>query len=394
MKPKKAEETGMTRREFIKKAAIGSAAVAVGAYGLKELLGAPRLPRASDQQAAPAQLGKFSREASHYISLGENVRCRLCPNNCSLQPDQTGLCRVRVNKGGRLYTLVFGNPASSPHIDPVEKKPLFHFLPGSAAYSLGTAGCNLRCLNCQNWQMSQSAPEDVQSVDMPPGTVVENSLRDGAESIAYTYNEPSIFYEYMLETAKAAKARGVRNIMVTNGYINREPMEELTPYLDAAHVDLKCFGDGTYMKLNAGTLRPVLDTISLLHEKGVWFEIVHLVVPTWTDDIGVFREMAGWLVKNIGPEHPFHISRFFPQYKLDKLPPTPTDYLIKARKAAMEEGLSYVYVGNAPELYLEDTSCPKCGKVVIARSGYTITNNHMQGGVCGFCGQSIAGVWG
>jgi pyruvate formate lyase activating enzyme len=383
----------ISRREFIKRAALGAAAFAAAAYGINELLRMPRLPPISEEPPAPEDLGRWSRQAAHYIRLGENVRCGLCPNNCTLAPNQRGICRVRVNKGGTLYTLVFGNPVAE-NFDPVEKKPLFHFHPGSGSYSIGTAGCNLRCLNCQNWQMSQYTPEETQNKDIPPEAAVQNAIRLGAKSIAYTYNEPTVFFEYMLKSARLARQAGIRNIYVSNGYINPAPLDELCQSIDAAHIDLKSFSDDTYMRLNAGRLQPVFDTIGILHSKGVWFELIHLVVPTWTDDIGQFRDMTRWIVKNVGPDYPLHLSRFFPQYKLTNLPPTPTEYLVAARKVALEEGLHYVYVGNAPQLGFEDTICPKCGKVLVARRGYSILEKNLENGNCRYCGERIAGRWG
>jgi len=385
---------GMTRREFLGKAALGAACVGAGGYLVNELLlkKQPAKPASDVIQAAPEELWKWSREAYNYVKLGEEVRCGLCPNACLLQDGQRGTCRVRVNKNGRLYSLVYGNPCSV-HVDPIEKKPLFHFLPGTTAFSIATAGCNFRCLNCQNWEISQKAPEETTNVELMPEDVVATALKSGANSIAYTYNEPTVFYEYMLDTSKAARQRGVRNVWVTNGYMNPEPLEELCKVLDAAHVDLKSFRDETYMKLNAGRLQPVLDTLKTLHKNNVWFEVINLVVPTWTDDLDMIGEMSRWLVKNIGPDYPLHISRFFPLYKLTKLPPTPTDFLVKARETAMGEGIHYVYVGNVPELNLEDTICPKCGKTVIGRRGYTVTANNLQDGTCKNCGEKIAGVW-
>jgi pyruvate formate lyase activating enzyme len=382
----------MTRREFIKSAAIGAAAIAAGAYGINELMNRSTTPAIGGATAAPSGLWKWSKEAYNYLSLGEDVKCGLCPNSCMLRPDERGICRVRVNKGGRLYSLVYGNPAAE-HLDPVEKKPLFHFLPGTSAYSIGTAGCNLRCLNCQNWQISQSPPEDTENADMMPDAVVQNALKQGASSIAYTYNEPTVFYEYMTDTGRLAKAKGLRNIWVSNGYINPGPLDDLCSVIDAAHIDLKSFDDDTYAKLNSGRLQPVLDTIKQLHKNEVWFEMIHLVVPTWTDKMDAFKDMVEWIVSNVGPDRPLHISRFFPQYRLTKLPPTPTDYLSQARDAALDAGLRYVYVGNVPELKMEDTICPKCGKVVVGRYGYTITENNLQGGACRFCGEKVAGFW-
>jgi len=390
---KKAQaQRGITRREFLKKAALTGAAIAVGAWGLNDILKRPRLPTVGDEPPAPTQLWKWSKEAYNYVSLGENVRCGLCPNNCTIGPGGRGVCRARANVGGKLYSLVYGNPAAV-HLDPVEKKPLFHFLPGSNAFSIGTAGCNFRCLNCQNWQISQFTPEQTENMDMMPQQVVDDAVGQSAKSIAYTYNEPTVFYEYMLDTSRLARQKGLRNIMVSNGYMNREPQDELTKVLDAVHIDLKGFDDNIYMKLNAGTLQPVLDSIKAYHDKGVWFEIIHLAVPTWTDDIDVFKRMVKWLLDNIGPDYPLHISRFSPQYKLTNLPPTPTDYLVKARQAAIDVGLHYVYVGNAPELNMEDTICPKCGKTVLERRGYTILANNLVDSRCKFCGERIPGVW-
>ncbi len=384
--------SSVTRREFLKKTALAAAAMAAGAWGLSELLKRPALPTVSGVGGAPKDLWRWSREAYDYASFGDSVRCGLCPHTCSLQPEGRGVCRVRVNKGGKLYSLAYGNPAAV-HVDPVEKKPLFHFLPGSSSYSIGTAGCNLRCLNCQNWQLSQSAPEETDNQDLMPDRAVAAAQAAGSKSIAYTYSEPVVFYEYMLDTARLARAAGVRNVMVTNGYINRGPLERLCGHLDAAHIDLKGFDDDTYMRLNGGTLRPVLDTIKAFHENGVWFEAVHLAVPTWTDKIDLFREMAKWLHSNTGPDHPLHISRFHPQYKLANLPPTTTDYLIQAHEVAVDEGLNYVYVGNAPELRLMDTICPRCGKVAVARRGYTVLEYNLADGACKYCGEKIPGVW-
>jgi len=382
----------VTRREFLKKAALAAAALAAGAWGFSELLKRPTLPTVSGEHRAPRDLWKWSREAYDYTSFGDSVRCSLCPHTCSIQPEGRGICRVRVNKGGRLYSLAYGNPAAV-HVDPVEKKPLFHFLPGSTSYSIGTAGCNFRCLNCQNWQLSQFTPEETENQDLMPDRVVAAALEAGSKSIAYTYSEPVVFYEYVLDTAKLAREAGVRNVMVTNGYINREPLKRLSEHLDAAHIDLKGFDNDVYMRLNAGTLQPVLDTLKAFHENRVWFEAIHLVVPTWTDKIDHFREMVKWLYSNIGPDHPLHISRFYPQYKLTNLPQTPTEYLLEAHKAALDEGLNYVYVGNAPELNLEDTICPKCGNVAVARRGYTVTEYNLEDGACKNCGEKIPGVW-
>ncbi|MBD3389207.1 MAG: AmmeMemoRadiSam system radical SAM enzyme [Candidatus Altiarchaeales archaeon] len=385
----------MSRREFLKKAAVGAVGLGAGGYIVNELSkGKPesRPNGGSEVTAAPSELWKWSREAYDYRDLGGTVRCGLCPNTCSLQPGQRGICRVRVNHGGRLYSLVYGNPCSV-HVDPIEKKPLFHFLPASKAFSIATAGCNLRCLNCQNWEISQYPPEETENGELFPDAVVAGALQQGCKSIAYTYNEPTIFYEYMYDTSVIAREEGVRNLWITNGHMNEEPLERFCTVLDAANVDLKGFRDNIYLELNGGSLQPVLKTLKTLHENRIWFEITNLIVPTWTDDLDVIGEMSRWIVKNIGGDYPLHFSRFHPQYKLTKLPPTPLEVLTNARDIASDAGLNYVFVGNAPQLQLEDTICPRCGRTVIGRAGYRITENNLQDGNCRFCGEAIAGVW-
>jgi len=309
-----------------------------------------------------------------------------------LQPNDRGICRNRINKNGKLYTLAYANPCAV-HVDPIEKKPLSHFLPKTTAYSIATAGCNLRCLNCQNWQISQSRPEDTRNVDLPPERVVAEALRYGSKSIAYTYSEPIVFYEYMIDSARLARKQDLRNVWVTAGYINTSPLRELCKVLDAANVDLKSFSDETYAKLNGATLKPVLETLKTLAKERVWFEVTNLVVPTWTDDLNMIAEMSGWLYKNIGPDYPIHFSRFQPQYKLTHLPPTPVEVLEKARKTALDAGMKYVYIGNVPGHDAQNTYCPKCGNLVIKRQGYDVDLSGFDNGVCRKCGESIAGVW-
>jgi pyruvate formate lyase activating enzyme len=299
---------------------------------------------------------------------------------------------VRVHKDGKLYSLVYGNPASV-HVDPVEKKPLYHFYPGTGVFSMGYAGCNLHCLNCQNWEISQRRPEDLRTYSLFPEQAVASAVKSRSLSLAYTYNEPSVTYEFMLDTARAARAKGLKNISVTNGYINREPLLEFCRYLDAANVDLKSFSDRTYRTLNFGKLQPVLDTLKLLKEKGVWFEITTLIVPTYTDDPDMIREMCRWIRRTLGPDYPLHFSRFHPQYKLDHLPATPPSKLLRARAIAMEEGLHYVYIGNYRTGEGSNTYCPQCGEPVIERVGYVIKRMNLEAGRCGTCGREIAGRW-
>jgi pyruvate formate lyase activating enzyme len=346
------------------------------------------------QNDAPKNLWKWSKEAYHYIDLGENLECKLCPNECKMEPESRSKCKVRVHKNGKLYTLVYGNPAAV-HVDPIEKKPLYHFYPGTGVFSLGFAGCNLQCLNCQNWELSQKKPEELKRISLFPEEAVMTTIQSRCKSIAYTYNEPSVVYEFMLDTSKLAGGSNVKNVWVTNGYINREPLLEFCKYLDAANVDLKSYSEEIYKKLNYGKLQPVLDTLQLLKEKGIWFELTTLIVPTYTDDMIMIREMCKWISKNLGPDVPLHFSRFGPQYKLEQLPSTPPSKLIEARKIAMEEGIRYVYIGNyrTPDGSGSNTYCPDCKETVIERIGYLVTKNTLKTGKCGNCDFPIAGRW-
>jgi pyruvate formate lyase activating enzyme len=386
----------LTRREFIKKGVIGVCGLALGSYALNRY----SVRAVTDKYSlafkndAPSELWKWSKEAEFYSSLQDAVQCNLCPHECTIGLNDRGFCRARANKDGKLYTLVYGNP-SAVHNDPIEKKPLYHFLPGTAVLSISTSGCNLRCKNCQNWNISQFKPEETQNADLMPEEVVKNALELGSKSIAYTYGEPNIFYEYMLDSSKLAKKAGLRNVSVTAGYINEKPLRKLCRYLDASNIDLKGFTEEFYVKVTEARLKPVLDSIKILKDEGVWFEVTNLIVPTLSDDEGLYREMVKWLFKNVGPDHPVHISRFHSAYKLTHLPATSVGLLHKLRDIAMEEGMHYVYIGNIPDNLNKgkDTICPNCGKFAIRRKGYSITEFNLIDGVCKFCGFAIAGVW-
>jgi len=343
--------------------------------------------------ALPPRVGsKWTREAQFYASTPRGVRCLLCPNECDLKEGESGDCRNRVNRDGKLYSVAYGNPCAV-HIDPVEKKPLLHFLPGSRALSIATAGCNLACLNCQNWTISQKSPDETRNYDLLPGPLVETCLREQCESIAYTYSEPLTFYEYTYDSSVLARQKGIKNILVTAGYINPEPLKKLCRVIDAANVDLKSFSDDIYLRLNGGKLQPVLDTLLTMKKEGVWLEITNLVVPSWTDDPDMIKRMCGWLLKNGFADTPLHFSRFTPSYKLTQLPPTPVNILNEARTIAKNEGLHYVYVGNVPGLDADDTFCPSCRAKVVERQGYRIVDQHINIGKCAFCGAPVAGVW-
>ncbi|MDD4064782.1 MAG: AmmeMemoRadiSam system radical SAM enzyme [Bacteroidales bacterium] len=276
---------------------------------------------------------------------GSKVTCLLCPHYCVIPEGKTGKCRTRINKEGVLYSLAYGNPCSVA-IDPIEKKPLYHFLPGSQVLSIATAGCNFRCLNCQNWTISQASPENIDHYDLSPGQIINMALRHKTPSIAFTYTEPTVFYEYMFDIAVKAHEKGLKTIMVSNGYINSGPLEALCPYIDAANIDLKCFDDKMYRRLTGGKLQPVLDTLLTLQKAGVWTEITHLVIPGMTDNPVWFESMCRWLVDNGFASAPLHISRFFPAYKLAHLPPTPVEKVMKEKEIAEKCGLKFVYPGN------------------------------------------------
>lgn len=325
------------------------------------------------------------------MKTGRTVRCELCPRFCSLAPGQRGQCRARENLGGELVTLVYGNPCAV-HVDPIEKKPLSHVLPGTRTFSIATAGCNLHCRFCQNWQISQRPPEETHNHNLPPAAVVEQAVGNNCPSISYTYTEPMVFYEYTYDTSALAREKGLKNVLVTAAYINEGPLRELCPVIDAANVDLK--GDAEYYrKVVGGTLDPVLRSLEVMREMGVWIEITNLVVPTLNDRPEQIEWLAGWVHDHLGPDTPLYFSRFQPLYRLRNLPPTPAETLRMAREIALSEGLRYVYTGNLPGDPGENTVCPNCGKTVIGRTGYRVREKNLQDGKCGFCGQSIAGLW-
>ena len=331
--------------------------------------------------------------AKYWKKLENNkVQCLLCPHNCILKPGQTGICKTRINEEGTLYTIAYANPVAV-HLDPIEKKPLIHFYPKSKAFSIATAGCNLSCKNCQNWEISQSSPLELDSYYLPPQQVIELAIKYKAKSIAYTYTDPVAFYEYTLETAKLAHKNNLKNVLISAGFINEEPLRELAPYIDAANIDLKSFDNEIYKKLNAGELGAVLRTLKILKEYNVWLEITNLIIPGWTDDLEMIRKMCKWLVENGFEQTPLHFSRFYPTYKLQNVPPTPVETLEKAIEIAHSEGMQFVFIGNVWGHPAENTYCPKCGKKIIEREGFDVKEYHIKDGKCEFCGNPIPGVW-
>lgn len=417
--------SALTRRAVIMGSVAGCASLAGAASWLGWL-------RKLTEDVAPADVFKgdapgaetwalwrkrgWVKEASHCIKLGRNVQCKVCPNNCTLAPGDRSHCRNKVNMEGTLYTMAYANPCTF-HVDPIEKKPLFHFLPGTPSFSLATSGCVFRCLNCQNWEISQKKPEETKDctgpefrlrLPLPRGitqselsrlslfpddlAAVAQALR--CPSISYTYSEPTAYYEYALDCCRAARARGVKNVLVTCGSIEERSFRDLAQHVDAAHVDLKGFDEQTYRKLNSGKLNTILNILKIYHSLGIWFELINLVVPTYTDDLEMIRRMCGWILDNLGPDRPLHFSRFHPQHKLDYLPPTPVETLVRAREIATAAGLRYVYIGNVRDVPdAETTFCPGCRKAVVKRDIFAVTELELEAGRCKFCQTKIAGIW-
>lgn len=380
----------MRKRDFLRWCTAGMA----GVCGMRPLTGVlrPEIGAWMNPRPQGEDLWKWSKEALFAEQVGDSVRCLKCPNGCVIPRGGTGLCRNRVNVRGRLYSIAYGNPCAV-HVDPIEKKPLMHFLPGTRAFSIATAGCNLACLNCQNWQISQVSPKETDNEDLMPQAVVDECRRTECASIAYTYGEPITFFEYAYDTAVIAHSKGIRNVWKSNGYIEETPLRMLCKVIDAANIDLKSFDQSLYARLNAGQLQPVLRTLKVFHEMHVWLEITNLVIPGWTDDLDMIRRMCAWLCSNGLDEAPIHFSRFVPLYKLNQLAPTPVKRLEEARSVAMKEGMKYVYIGNVPGHAAEHTYCHNCKKMIVERRGYSIVTNNIKKGRCRYCSAQIPGVW-
>ncbi len=333
------------------------------------------------------------KEAMLYRQLDqERVHCFLCSQHCRIDPEGIGKCGVRQNRGGKLFSLVYGKLIAR-HVDPVEKKPLFHFLPGSTSYSIATAGCNFECAFCQNADISQSPPVSggIYGRSATPGEIAEQAKSEGCASISYTYTEPTIFMEYALDVAVLAKERGLENIFVTNGYMSREALDAASPLLGAANVDLKAFSDAFYREKCGASLKPVLATLERMKEKSIWLEVTTLVIPGLNDGEEELRQIAEFLV-GLGAETPWHVSRFFPAYNMTGVQATPVRTIRRAREIGLEAGLRYVYTGNAPGDEGENTFCHRCGALLIARVGYRVQKHNLEGGVCAKCGTAPAGV--
>jgi pyruvate formate lyase activating enzyme len=368
-------ELFLERREFLKSAAVlpcfcGS------------LLGAPA-----------ANDARFTVEAKFYEKLpSKKVNCHLCSRECVIDDAGRGYCGVRENRGGKYYSLVHSRICSMA-VDPIEKKPLFHFAPGARAFSVATAGCNFNCKMCQNWEISQSRPEQLRSEYIPPQRLAELARQNRCLSIAFTYNEPTVFTEYVLDAAAAAREAGVRSVMISNGYARPEPIAEICKRVDAIKIDLKAFSEKFYREIANGEMKPVLNTIAAIKKHGTWLEIVYLVIPTLNDSDQEFRGMAQWVKAAVGPDVPVHFSQFHPEYLLRNLPVTPVATLERAKAICDAEGLRYVYLGNVPGHPAENTRCPKCGRVIVERAGFTVKAFNLTKGKCKFCQNPIPGMW-
>lgn len=334
-------------------------------------------------------------EAYLYEPLKEKkVKCNLCSHRCIIKEGKRGICGVRENQGGILKTLVYGKLIAS-HIDPIEKKPLFHFMPGSLSYSIATVGCNFKCLFCQNADISQM-PSDHNGMitgDLyAPEDVVDAAIKGNCKSIAYTYTEPTIFFEFAFDTAKLAHAKGIKNVFVTNGYMTSEAVHMISPYLDAANVDLKAFNKSFYKEVVKARLEPVKKTLKVMKSLGIFLEVTTLLIPGLNDDKKELEKLALFLVKSLGPETPWHVSAFYPTYRLTDRPPTPVETLVMAREIGIKAGLRYVYIGNVPSEDGENTFCYKCRKLLINRLGFSIIKNVLENGRCPYCGAQIDGI--
>jgi len=334
-----------------------------------------------------------AKRSPWFSRIDENVvRCELCPSLCELSEGERGPCRVRENREGEVYTLVYGNPTLVQE-DPVERKPFFHVLPGSRALSISTAGCNLACEFCEVWDMALVNPEEVHAYDMPPEKVIEHALAAGLPSVSYAFGEPVAFFEYMSAVAEQARKAGLLNLMHTAGYIQPEPLRSIASKLDAVNFDLKGFDANFYREYVGGEFAPVLKSLRLLHESGVHIEITTIIIPTLNDDMAIIREMCEWIVSELGADIPLHFARFYPLYRLSALPRTPASTLEKARDTALDAGLKFVYLAKVTGHEGENTFCPECGKIVISRAGFVIEDINLENGSCNYCGSVLPGLW-
>ena len=383
-----------TRRDFLAGLAGSCAACALGTAGGRRAEGAPAGPQVLADRRFHFKAGELHPQpARWYEKLPESwVRCGLCPHGCRISEDERGTCGTRENRGGKLFTLIHSRPCSIA-LDPVEKKPFFHVLPGSEALSLATPGCNLWCKACQNWEIAQARPEQIPTTTLTPADAARLARLNGAPLIACTYTEPVIASEYVHDIAVAGQGLGVRTVMVSNGYIQEEPLRDLAQVIAAYKVDLKGFDPAFFKQHCGGQLEAVLETLRRLRKLGLWTEIVALIIPTQNDSVAEIRGLARFVRDDLGAEVPVHFTRFHPAYRLANLPSTPVATLDRCRDVAMDEGLKFVYVGNVPGHPGEHTYCPDCGEVIIRRLGMAVVRNRLRRGACPDCGRAIPGIW-
>lgn len=425
MNPLTLQDIPLTRRGFLAKSLTHLAKTGgiMGAFCLADLAQPKQLQLANAalfSDSGIRELLKTAKEAQHWVPADRKgvscitchtdekihqadpekgyshqkafVKCTLCAQNCRIAPLERGRCRVRMNVDGELKSLVYGRPAAV-HVDPIEKKPFFHFMPGEAAFSLATAGCPLSCSFCQNWELSQSRPEDLKSSFVSAGAMVEGAEKNKAGIIAYTYNEPTVFFEYLMDIAKAGRSKGMKNVLISCGIMNRAPLADMLSVLDGIKIDLKGFDPKFYEKVCNASLKPVLDSIRQSAQSGVHLEIVNLVVPTLNDSGRMVKGLVRWVKNELGPDVPLHFTRFHPDFKLKNLPPTPVSTLERCYETAKAEGLHYPYVGNVPGHPGNHTHCPKCNTEVIKRIGFFVTENNLKKGKCPSCKTAVKGVW-
>ncbi len=397
---KETSEKALTRRQFLKKGGLAGVGLAVASYlgiQLHRGLGVGLRPGLAEtvkgSSEEPTPIAGELHEARYYRSLEDNVvQCQVCFRRCTVKEGGRSFCRNKVNLGGKYYTLVYAKPCAV-QIDPIEKEPSFHMLPGGTIFCTATASCNNRCKHCQNWHISQKSVEETVNLFLPPKAAVEMALERECDAVSFTYSEPTVFYEYMFDVAKQAKEAGLKALFHTNGSMNPEPLAALLEHMDAVTVDLKAFTSKFYREVSSSQLEPVLRTIVNIRESGRHLEIVNLIIPTLNDDMEDIRRMCIWIKENVGDDVPLHFTRFFPAHKLTSLPPTPIETLEKATEVADGEGLQYVYIGNVPGHDRNSTFCPKCGERVIHRVHFSVRSLDVENGRCRFCGREIPGIW-
>ncbi len=373
------------RRNFLKKIALTAGCLSCSSYlGYSKPSPFP--------EAQTENISKYTRKARYFeILTDKKIKCTLCPHECRVADLERGTCGVRENQEGIYYTLVYGNPCSA-NIDPIEKKPLYHYYPATKSLSVATAGCNFVCRFCQNWEISQKRPEQVKSIELFPRALIQAAKKNNCKTVAHTYSEPVVFFEYMLDSAIEGKKNNIPNVMISNGYIQEKPMRELCKYLGAVKIDLKAFTEKFYKDFCSGTLKPVLQTLNILKEEKIWFEIVVLIIPTLNDSTQEIDSMTKWIARELGNEVPLHFSRYYPTFMLKNIPPTPPSTLNRARNIALGNGLKYVYIGNI----LTDASntyCPSCKKELIKRVSFYTKITGMKKNKCKYFGETIPGVF-